>query len=100
MATCEYKLPSSTAPPPPPRQRLVAKHSTTPFAYARTAPPLPRYDTYYSLQVDGLKPGQALNELGLKRYCCRRMILTHVDLIDKLLAYNTFQKRVDEGARK
>jgi len=50
--------------------------------------------------VDGLKPGQALNELGLKRYCCRRMILTHVDLIDKLLAYNTFQKRVDEGARK
>ena len=31
-----------------------------------------------------------MDELGLKRYCCRRMILTHVDLIDKLLAYHTF----------
>ena len=36
-----------------------------------------------------------MDELGLKRYCCRRMVLTHVDLIDKLLAYNTFQKRED-----
>ncbi|KAJ4993008.1 RNA polymerase N/8 kDa subunit [Stagonosporopsis vannaccii] len=29
----------------------------------------------------------ALDELGLTRYCCRRMILTHVDLIEKLLKY-------------
>jgi len=27
----------------------------------------------------------ALDGLGLKRYCCRRMVLTHVDLIEKLL---------------
>ena len=30
---------------------------------------------------------EALDLLGLKRYCCRRMLLTHVDMIDKLLEY-------------
>lgn len=58
-----------------------------------------KYDTYFRmlLENDG-KAGEALNALGLKRYCCRRMILTHVDLIDKLLAYHTFQRKDDGGA--
>ncbi len=36
-----------------------------------------------------------MDELGLKRYCCRRMVLTHVNLIDKLLAYHTFTRKED-----
>ena len=28
------------------------------------------------------KEGKALDNLGLKRYCCRRMMLSHVDLIN------------------
>ncbi|KIR50706.1 hypothetical protein I315_06826 [Cryptococcus gattii Ru294] len=31
---------------------------------------------------------EAMDKLQLKRYCCRRMVLTHVDLIEKLLMYN------------
>ena len=26
--------------------------------------------------------GKVLDKLGLKRYCCRRAMLTHIDLID------------------
>jgi DNA-directed RNA polymerase subunit N (RpoN/RPB10) len=32
----------------------------------------------------------AMDELKCKRYCCRRMIMTHVDLIEKLLKYVFF----------
>jgi DNA-directed RNA polymerase subunit N (RpoN/RPB10) len=56
-----------------------------------------KYDTYFKLMLDGMKSGDAMNELKLKRYCCRRMILTHVDLIDKLLAYNAYQGRKDDA---
>lgn len=41
---------------------------------------------------NSLKHSVALDKVGLKRYCCRRMVLTHVDLISKLLNYNTLAK--------
>lgn len=54
-----------------------------------------KYDPYVQMLLEGSKPADAMNQIGLKRYCCRRMVLTHVDLIEKLLAYNTFQRRDD-----
>jgi DNA-directed RNA polymerase I, II, and III subunit RPABC5 len=38
---------------------------------------------------------EALDALGLTRYCCRRMVMTHVDLVEKLLCYNTLERAED-----
>ncbi len=32
--------------------------------------------------IQKTKEGKALDTLGLKRYCCRRMMISHVDLIN------------------
>ncbi|KAI0151624.1 8 kDa subunit-domain-containing protein [Xylariaceae sp. FL1272] len=44
-----------------------------------------RYLKY--IEDEDCTDGDAMDKLGLKRYCCRRMIMTHVDLIEKLLKY-------------
>ncbi len=48
-----------------------------------------KWGRFLSLQEDGKSPKEALDELGLKRYCCRRMLLTHVDHMDSLLVYES-----------
>jgi DNA-directed RNA polymerase subunit N len=35
----------------------------------------------------GDKPAKVLDELGIRRYCCRRMLITHVEIIDEFLKY-------------
>ena len=52
-----------------------------------------KYETYVGKIASGTDPATAMNELGLQRYCCRRMVLTHVNLIDKLLAYHSFTRK-------
>jgi DNA-directed RNA polymerase subunit N len=39
-------------------------------------------------------PDEVLDSLGIKRYCCRRMLLSHVDIIDEVLRfYEEAEKR-------
>lgn len=46
-----------------------------------------KHQAYLELLKTDHNEGDALDKLGLKRYCCRRMLLAHVDLIEKLLSY-------------
>jgi DNA-directed RNA polymerase subunit N len=35
----------------------------------------------------GEDAGKVLDSLGVTRYCCRRMLLSHVDIIDEVLKF-------------
>jgi len=43
----------------------------------------------------GEDPAKVLDSLGVKRYCCRRMFLTNVELIDESLKFYVHAK--EEG---
>ena len=49
---------------------------------------------------DDISDGDAMDQLRLNRYCCRRMIMTHVDLIEKLLKYALRNKPIPIPKRK
>ncbi|MFX0173543.1 MAG: DNA-directed RNA polymerase subunit N [Candidatus Hodarchaeota archaeon] len=48
---------------------------------------------FYEDFIEGLKEGKEEQELldsfGLSRYCCRRMLITHVELIDDILTFSS-----------
>jgi len=51
-----------------------------------------KWEAYLGLLQAEYTEGDALDAMGLKRYCCRRMLLGHVDLIEKLLNYAPLEK--------
>ncbi len=50
-----------------------------------------RYDSYTQAVKSGEKPKetpkQILDDLGVDRFCCRRMIIAHVDLLKDASPY-------------
>ncbi|MDD3244713.1 MAG: DNA-directed RNA polymerase subunit N [Candidatus ainarchaeum sp.] len=38
--------------------------------------------------IEKKTPQEALDKLNVKKYCCRRMLLTHVEVIDDIMKYN------------
>mgnify|MGYP001190684192 CR=1 FL=1 len=46
-----------------------------------------KYETFKQKVMDGNSPDDVLDELGLPKYCCRRMILSNEDIIDQILPY-------------
>ncbi len=52
-----------------------------------------KYSDFTSRVKNGEDPKKVLDSLGLKRYCCRRMLITSMDIIDQLMPYNEAQWR-------
>jgi DNA-directed RNA polymerase subunit N len=46
-----------------------------------------KYEDYAKKVKEGKGPATVLDELGVERYCCRRMFLSHVEVMDKIVKY-------------
>ena len=46
------------------------------------------YEQYKQAVSDGGDPQKTLDDIGLERYCCRRMLVGHVDLIDDIAPFS------------
>ncbi|GBC74276.1 hypothetical protein HRbin05_00313 [archaeon HR05] len=46
-----------------------------------------KYNIYVKRVRMGEKPANVLDDMGIKRYCCRRMFLSTVETINQLLPY-------------
>ena len=47
-----------------------------------------KWNKYQSHLNNGITQNNALVAIGLRRYCCKRMLLGYVELIDKLILYS------------
>ena len=47
------------------------------------------YEEYKKRVEAGEKPKEVLDSLGVKRYCCRRMFLSHVNLVDEVIHFSS-----------
>jgi len=48
------------------------------------------YEKYKKLISEGKTIKEALDEIGLERYCCRAIMMGSIDLIDKIGKYKKF----------
>jgi len=46
-----------------------------------------KWEEYVSRLKRGEDPSKILDDLGLKKYCCRRTIISHVEVMDEVLRY-------------
>ncbi|MFQ5870636.1 MAG: DNA-directed RNA polymerase subunit N [Candidatus Geothermarchaeales archaeon] len=51
-----------------------------------------KYYRFVKAVEEGEDPHEALDQLGLERYCCRRMIISHVEVIDLFLSAKAGRK--------
>jgi len=47
-----------------------------------------KYQEYLEAVEEGKDAGEVLRDLGFERYCCRRMFVGHIDLIDEVAPFS------------
>lgn len=52
-----------------------------------------KWEEFISRVQNGENPAQILDDLGFTRICCRRMFLSHVDLLEQLSVYTSKVRR-------
>ena len=55
-----------------------------------------KWQEYQSRVLAGEKAGDVLDSLGIERYCCRRMFISHVEVIDDVILFYV-SKAVQSG---
>ena len=46
------------------------------------------YEQYKEAVETGVDLDKALDDLGMERYCCRRMFVGHIDLVDEVAPFS------------
>jgi DNA-directed RNA polymerase I, II, and III subunit RPABC5 len=50
-----------------------------------------KYERYIELMAENHPIEEIWNELGITRFCCKRMFASHVEIVDDLLKFNRLQ---------
>lgn len=52
-----------------------------------------KWEEFTSRVREGEDAGKVLDDLGVTRYCCRRMLLSHVEIIDDVIKFYEVGKK-------
>ncbi len=57
-----------------------------------------KWQTYTDRVAAGENPSKVLDSLGVTRYCCRRMFISHVEIVDDVIQFSV-SKQEQKGAQ-
>lgn len=53
-----------------------------------------KWEEFKRRVLAGEEPKKVLDDMGIRRYCCRRTLLSHVDLLQDMLKFSvTYQRK-------
>ena len=52
-----------------------------------------KWEEFTNRVKEGEDAGRVLDDLGVTRYCCRRMLLSHVEIIDEVIKFYDVGKK-------